>query len=104
MPSSRRTFLKSTAVASATVALGTIPGSGTILKDEAPLATEPTLDSPVPAATDATKQPDQTKQAVPEIKASPDAAGEPRKDIPPPPFVAADLARLVPLLGPASAA
>jgi hypothetical protein len=55
-PSSRRTFLKGSAVASATVALGAIPGSGTILKnDEAPLAAEPpTLDSPSVPAIDAT--------------------------------------------------
>lgn len=53
MPSSRRTFLKSSAVASATVALGTIAGSGAILKDETPLATEPlTLDSPPVPPTD----------------------------------------------------
>jgi len=57
MPSSRRTFLKSSAVASATVALGAIPGSGAILKnEETALATEPLpLDSPaVPGTAAAT--------------------------------------------------
>ena len=54
MPSSRRTFLKNSAVAGATVALGALPGSSAILQDDgSSTAVEPLTDSPssAPGAT-----------------------------------------------------
>ncbi len=54
MRSSRRTFLKNSAVAGATVALGALPGSSAILQDDGSCtAVEPLTDSPssAPGAT-----------------------------------------------------